>query len=271
MKVRALIAEDEPLLADALKLELAALWPELDVVAVARNGIEALDGLQAHRPDIAFLDIRMPGMSGIEVAQAVAEDWPSGSAPPLIVFVTAFDEFAVAAFEQSAVDYVLKPVQRDRLGRAVERLKARLASRPGDAMLESLAAQLRGILQTPGAGLPGGAGAGGALEPLRTIRAGVGETVRMIPIGEVIYLQATDKYVNVVTASGEALIRESLRDLLPRLDTAKFAQIHRSTVVNLDFVTAAVRDDQGRVGLKLRDRTEKLTVSRLYAHLFKAM
>jgi DNA-binding LytR/AlgR family response regulator len=263
---RALIAEDEPLLADALRAELAQLWPELEVVTMARNGNDALAALQSERPDIAFLDIRMPGLTGLEVAQAVAEDWPADAVPPLIVFVTAFDEFAVAAFEQAAVDYVLKPVQRDRLRRAIERLKTRLAERPGDAMLESLALQLRSVL-----GTSAGATSGALASPLRTIRAGVGETVRMIPVDTVVYLQATDKYVNVVTATGEALIRESLRDLLPRLDPELFAQIHRSTVVNLDFVTAAVRDDQGRMMLQLRGRPEKLAVSRLYSHLFKAM
>jgi DNA-binding LytR/AlgR family response regulator len=205
-------------------------------------------------------------MTGLEVAQAVAEDWPTDAVPPLIVFVTAFDEFALAAFEQAAVDYVLKPVQRDRLRRAIERLKTRLAARPGDAMLETLAAQLRSVL-----GASFGATAGAPSSLLRTIRAGVGETVRMIPVDTVVYLQATDKYVNVVTATGEALIRESLRDLLPRLDPETFAQIHRSTVVNLDFVNVAARDDQGRMTLSLRGRPEKLAVSRLYSHLFKAM
>ena len=280
----ALIAEDEPLLATALEAELGALWPELRIVAVAPNGVVAQRQLLAQAPDIAFLDVRMPGANGIEVAQALAEDWPPDRPPPLLVFVTAFEQFALDAFAHAAVDYVLKPVERVRLAQTVERLRQRLAERQAatDAApngLALLSEQLRRLLASP-AGLPAALGqahgtrAGhgpAATEPLRWIRAGVGDTVRMIRVDDVVYLQATDKYVNVVTADGESLIRESLRDLLPRLDPLRFAQIHRSTVVNLDRVRTSTRDDTGKVWLTLDGRGERLSVSRLYTHLFKPM
>ncbi|MGE0797627.1 MAG: LytR/AlgR family response regulator transcription factor [Lautropia sp.] len=280
----ALIAEDEPLLATALAAELAALWPELRIVAVAPNGIVAQRQLLEQAPDVAFLDIRMPGANGIEVAHALAEDWPSDRPPPLLVFVTAFEQFALDAFAHAAVDYVLKPVERERLAQTVQRLRQRLAERhaaadPAPTGLAALSEQLRRLLASP-AVQPAAIGqASGnradpgtaATEPLRLIRAGVGDTVRMIRIDDVVYLQATDKYVNVVTAEGEALIRESLRDLLPRLDPVRFAQIHRSTVVNLDRVRSATRDDTGKVWLTLEGRSERLSVSRIYVHLFKPM
>lgn len=266
----ALIAEDEPLLAEALKAELTGLWPELEIVAVVGNGRLALEASLALEPDVAFLDIRMPSLSGIEVAQALVEDWQGRRPPPLPVFVTAYDQFAVDAFQHAAIDYLLKPVETARLALTVTRLRDRLAERgvgrrlADAAPLDELAARLRVLLSLdPGSAQP---------EPaLRIIRAGVGETVRLIPVDQVVYLQAADKYVNVVTADGEALIRESLRELLPRLDADRFVQIHRSTVVNLDHVRAAVRDDSGRVLLDLNGRPERLLVSRLYSPLFKAM
>ena len=298
MKATALIAEDEPLLAQALEAELAALWPELAVVAVAPNGLQAQRDLLAHMPDIAFLDVRMPGASGVEVAQAIAEDWPDDSRPPLLVFVTAYEQFAVDAFTQAAVDYVLKPVQRLRLHQTVQRLKQRLAERASggaafgaDLEMEQLAGRLRQLLAEPrvesgiqsgiDSGIDSGiestaqsraeAQVGSRPQPLRVIRAGVGDTVRLIRLADVVYLQATDKYVNVVTADSEVLIREPLRDLLPRLDAQQFVQVHRSTVVNLDFVRSASRDEAGKLWLTLEGRTERVGVSRLYAHLFRAM
>lgn len=268
MKATALIAEDEPLLAQALCGELAALWPELEVVAVAPNGLQAQRDLLALAPDVAFLDVRMPGASGLDVAEAISEDWPEGSQPPLLVFVTAYEQFAVDAFGHAAVDYVLKPVDRLRLGRTVQRLRQRLAERAsGNAAfaagneLAGLAGRLQKLLAVPAAGTP----------PLRALRAGVGDTVRLIRVADVIYLQATDKYVNVVTSDAQALIREPLRELLPRLDAQQFAQVHRSTVVNLDFVRSASRDEAGKLWLALQGRSERLAVSRLHAHLFKAM
>ncbi len=262
----AIIADDEPLLAQALARELRALWPQLSIEAVVADGRAALAEINNRQPDIAFLDIRMPGSTGLEVAEAIAEDWPEGDdarPAPLIVFVTAFDEFAVEAFERAAVDYVLKPVRSDRLARTVERLRTALAAR-APAPLDTLAGQLRdlaGLAPAPGP----------APQRLARIRAGVGDTVRMIAIDEVVLLEAADKYVNVVTATGEALIRESLRELVPRLDPERFVQIHRSTVVNLDFVEAAHRAENGKMTLKLRGRSERPLVSRLYAHLFRPM
>jgi DNA-binding LytR/AlgR family response regulator len=283
MIASALIAEDEPLLAQALQNELAALWPDLKVVSIAQNGIEAQRDLLALLPDIAFLDVRMPGASGIDVAQAIAEDWPDASHPPLLVFVTAYEQFALDAFGHAAVDYVLKPVQTQRLAQTVQRLQRRLTERASGGAeftaergVEELARQLRRLLDNP----PGGRDRLDANsrqrdplqhQPLRTLRAGVGDTVRMIRLDAVVYLQATDKYVNVVTGDSELLIREPLRDLIPKLDPDQFMQIHRSTVVNIDFVQAASRDEAGRLWLTLRGRKERLGVSRIYAHLFKAM
>jgi DNA-binding LytR/AlgR family response regulator len=264
---RALIAEDEPLLAQGLRADLEALWPGLEICATAGNGPQALDLIEQLRPEVAFLDIRMPGMTGIEVAQALAEDWPDDATPPLIVFVTAHDEFAVEAFEQAAVDYVLKPVRRDRLAQAVTRLKSRLERPAVEASVDGLSAQLRALIERTAVTLPGAHRS----ERLRSIRAGVGDTVRIVPIGEVIYLQATDKYVNVVSTGGEALIREPLKELLPQLDPERFVQVHRGTVVNMDFVASATRDELGKLSLRLRSRDERIAVSRLYAHLFKAM
>jgi DNA-binding LytR/AlgR family response regulator len=262
MTPRAVIAEDEPLLAAALVRELAAVWPELEIAAVAGNGIEALDAIRAHRPDVAFLDIRMPGKTGLDVAAEVGDDWPADLSLPALVFVTAYDEHALAAFELAAADYVLKPVKRERLAKTVERLKAR-ASQPGaDAGLERVAAALAQL---------GFSGAGAPSERLRFVHAGVGNAVRVIAVEEICYFQATDKYVAAVTREGEALLRTSLRELMPQLDPQLFRQVHRGTLVNLREVTAAVRDDAGHVTLKLRSRPEALPVSRVFAALFKPM
>ena len=269
MKATALIAEDEPLLAQALRLELAALWPSLDVVAVSPNGLQAQQDIFRLAPDVAFLDVRMPGASGVEVAQAIAEDWAGPRLPPLLAFVTAYEQFAVAAFEQAAVDYVLKPVSATRLERTVERLQSRLRERApatdAPAAIGQLASQLQRLLQ--GNAVP----PAGSTPPLRVLRAGVGDTVKLVRLEDVAYLQAADKYVAVVTAEGQLLIRESLRELLPRLDGESFVQVHRSTVVNLDHVVAATRDEAGKVWLQLRSRPERVAVSRLHAHLFRAM
>ncbi len=265
---RALIAEDEPLLAQALQADLAKAWPELVIAAIAPNGEDALQALLGLRPEIAFLDIRMPGLSGLEVAQAMLEDWPDDAALPLLVFVTAYDMHAVEAFELAAVDYLLKPVRRERLALTVSRLQQKLAARsPPASALSNLAAvlgPLLGQLQHSDAGGPA------APEPLRLLSASVGNSVRLIPVTEVIYLQATDKYVNVVCAQTEALLRTSLSALAPRLDE-RFAQIHRGTIVNLDHVQSAERDETGKLRLTLRARNERLLVSRLYADRFRPM
>jgi DNA-binding LytR/AlgR family response regulator len=259
---RALIAEDEPILAATLAKTLQGLWPGLDIVATAPNGVVAVEQSLALRPDVLFLDIRMPGQSGLEVAEELAERWDGPAPFPHIVFVTAFDDYAVQAFEHAAFDYVLKPVSSARLGKTVERLRGALEART--ALAPDALGQLLGQLQ--------------ALAPraapskrLGVIRAAVGNAVRMIPVPDVVYFQAIDKYVNVVTADAEALIRVSLKELLPQLDSAQFRQVSRSTVVNMGCVTSAVRDDLGKVMLTLRGRPEKPRVSPVYAHLFRQM
>jgi DNA-binding LytR/AlgR family response regulator len=259
---RALIAEDEPVLAQALAQALARLWPALQIVASVTNGVAAVEQTLALQPDVLFLDIRMPGRSGLEAAELLAEDWPEGQPFPLVVFVTAYDDYALQAFDRAAADYVLKPVSDARLARTVARLQARLAqpASQGDA-LEQVLDQLRALSPAPARNAP----------PLGVIRAAVGNQVRLIRVGDVLYFEATDKYVNVVTADSESLIRMSLRELLDQLDPAQFWQIHRGTVVNIDHVSAAVRDDSGRLRLTLRGRTETLPVSRVYAHLFRQM
>ncbi len=259
---RALIAEDEPILAATLAKTLQGLWPGLDIVATAPNGVVAVEQALALRPDVLFLDIRMPGQSGLEVAEELAERWEGAAPFPHIVFVTAFDDYAVQAFEHAAFDYVLKPVSSARLGKTVERLRGALEART--ALVPDALGQLLGQLQAlaPRAA-PG--------ERLTTIRAAVGNAVRMIPVPDVVYFQAIDKYVNVVTADAEALIRVPLKELLPQLDSAQFRQVSRSTVVNMGCVTSAVRDDLGKVMLTLRGRPEKPRVSPVYAHLFRQM
>ena len=273
----ALIAEDEPLLAQALRAELARAWPELQVAAPAGDGDEAVERALAERPDVLFLDIRMPGRSGLEAAEALVEDWPTDQAPlPLIVFVTAYDQYAMQAFERAAVDYLQKPVQPARLAACCARLKEMVAlreaaRRPASASASApaddaaLMARLRTLLgTTPSTTAP-------AEAPLTILQASIGATLHMIPVDEVLYFEAADKYVRVVTAEREALIRMSLRELLPRLQAERFWQIHRGTVVRADAIATATRDDSGKVFLTLRQRPERLVASRLYAHLFRGM
>jgi DNA-binding LytR/AlgR family response regulator len=259
----ALIAEDEPLLAAGLQAELARLWPELEIVAQAGDGDSAVELALARRPAICFLDIRMPGRSGLEAAQALAEDWPTEQAPfPLLVFVTAYDQYALQAFEAQAVDYLVKPVDAPRLAACVARLQARLAAlAPKAEGLEATLGQLRALL---GAAAP-------AAPRLEVIQAQVGALVHLVPVDEVVYFEAADKYVRVVTAEREHLIRLSLRELLPQLDPQRFWQVHRGTVVQARCITSARREESGKVTLSLRQRPEKLVASRLYAHLFKGM
>jgi DNA-binding LytR/AlgR family response regulator len=263
---RAIIAEDEPLLAQGLKAALARAWPALVVSAIAPNGIEALKLIERDRPDIAFLDIRMPGLTGLEVAAELADRMEGDARPPALVFVTAYDEFALKAFDLAATDYLLKPVNPERLQRTVERLKAQLAAPPAENVAQ-LAARLGPLLGAT-SGVPP---TGTPVEPLTIIRAAVGNTVRMVPVAEVLYFQATDKYTTVVTTEAELLIRTSLKDLLPQLPAAQFRQIHRGTIVNLQAVTSAVRDEAGRMALTLRGRKETLAVSRVFADLFRQM
>lgn len=267
MNATALIAEDEPLLAAHLKAELARQWPELKIVASVGNGDAAVQQALALRPQVLFLDIRMPGLSGLEAAHALAEDWPDDSAFPLLVFVTAHDEYAIEAFERAAFDYVLKPTTSERLAQTCSRLQDALRQRAQAPVqgneLDAAVAQLRGLLaQAPAAP---------AAPRLNVIQAGVGSTIHMVKVDEVLYFEAADKYVRVVTADHEHLIRLSLRELLPQLDPQRFWQIHRGTVVRADAVATAVRDESGKLTLSLRNHPDKLAVSRLYAHLFKAL
>jgi DNA-binding LytR/AlgR family response regulator len=261
---RGLIAEDEPLLAAGLRAELATLWPQLDVAAVVGDGDSALAQALAQRPDVCFLDIRMPGLSGLETAQALAEDWPDGTAFPLLVFVTAYDQYALQAFQAQAVDYLVKPLDTPRLAACVARLQARLAQRepPADALQQAVT-QLQALL----------GGATGAATPPRldVIQAQVGSLVHLVPVDDVIYFEAADKYLRVVTAEREHLIRLSLRELLPQLDPQRFWQVHRGTVVQARCIATARREESGKVSLVLRGRSETLTASRLYAHRFRGM
>jgi DNA-binding LytR/AlgR family response regulator len=257
--ITALIAEDEPLLAEGLKQDLAALWPELRLLATVGDGAAAVEQALALRPRVCFLDIRMPAMNGLEAAQALAEDWPQGEPFPMIVFVTAYDQYALQAFDAQAVDYVVKPVQRDRLVACVTRLKTRLMPSAPDALQQSVE-QLRALLGS--AALP-------AAPRLEVIQAQVGALVQMVPIDDVVYFEAADKYVRVITADKEHLIRQSLKELLPQLDAQRFWQVHRGTIVQARCITQARREESGKVTLFLRGRKETLTASRLYAHLFK--
>jgi DNA-binding LytR/AlgR family response regulator len=271
----ALIAEDEPLLAQALRAELARAWPDLQQLEPAVDGDEAVERALAQRPDILFLDIRMPGRNGLEAAEAIVEEWPADTASlPLIVFVTAYDQYAIQAFEHAAVDYLQKPVQAARLAACCARLKDMLALREAARALPASPdapddAALLGRLRTLLGTAPAGADAAEA--PLAILQASIGSTLHMIPIEEVVYFEAADKYVRVVTDTREALIRMSLRELLPRLKAERFWQIHRGTVVRADAIATATRDDSGKVFLTLRQRPERLVASRLYAHLFRGM
>jgi len=263
MNATALIAEDEPLLAEALQAELARAWPALRITAVVGDCESAVAQALVAKPDVLFLDIRMPGLSGLEAAAELADAWPEGSPFPAIVFVTAYDAYAVQAFEAQAVDYLLKPVQPERLARAVQRVQAQLASRQATpAGLDASLAQLRALLT---------GGEAPAAPRLQVIPASVGQGIRMVPIGEVLVFEAADKYVRVLTASSEVLIRTPLKELLPQLDPAVFWQIHRGTVVRADAIDSVTRNEAGRLSLKLRGRPEALAVSRLYAERFRAM
>jgi DNA-binding LytR/AlgR family response regulator len=261
--IRALIAEDEPILAAILAQSLQRLWPGLEIVATAPNGLAAVEQALVLRPDVLFLDIKMPGQTGLEAAEELAERWDGTQAFPEVVFVTAYDDYALKAFEQAAADYVLKPVSDERLRRTVERLRARLDARIDgrqDGGMAQLVEQMRALLpQAPGLGR------------LSVIRAAVGNVVRMIPVQDVVYFQALDKYVNVATADSEALIRLPLKELLAQLDPDQFCQVSRSSIVNMKQVASASRDETGKLTLALHGRVDRLKVSPLFAHLFRQM
>ncbi len=247
--MKAIIADDEPHLAENLRRRLAQLWPELQIAAVVHDGVAAAAALAEIKPDIAFLDIRMPGQSGLDAARVAHGDCR-------VVFVTAFDDHAVQAFDQAAVDYLLKPVSDERLARCVERLKQRSEAAAPDALL----ARLQQLLAAPA-----------KLEPLRWLRAQVGQTVRMLAVDEVCYFQSADKYTTVLARDAELLLRTPLKELVGQLDSAQFWQVHRGTLVNVRQIVSAHHDLLGKVTLSLRDRPEKIAVSRSYAHLFRQM
>ncbi len=274
----ALIAEDEPLLASALKKSLAVAWPELAIVATVGDGMSAVAQTLALAPDILFLDIRMPGLSGLDAAADIADGWgagPTAGKPfPALVFVTAYDQYAVRAFEARAVDYLLKPLQETRLRQTVARLQQTLATRGspehgriGAAMganptLEQALERLRELMSMPAAA---------PAAHLGVLQASVGNVIHVVPVDEVLFLEAADKYVRVLTAQHEYLIRTPLRELLPQLDGARFWQVHRAHVVRVQAIDTVTRDEAGKLWLQLRGRPERIAVSRLYAHLFKAM
>ena len=283
---RALIAEDEPLLAAALQQDLARAWPELQVVAVVGDGRSAARQTLALRPDVLFFDIRMPGQSGIEAAAELADAWPDDLPFPALVFATAYDQYAVQAFEAQAVDYLLKPIQADRLARTVAKVQGLLAQRASAATgappsapsavlpspeLEATMAQLRALLGAPGVGTAPAAAPATAATRLNVIQASHGTQIHMVPVAEVVYFEAADKYVRVLTAEREYLIRTALKELIEQLDPQEFWQVHRSTLVRVTAIATVTRDEAGKQHISLRGRPEQLPVSRLYAHLFKAM
>ena len=259
----AIIAEDEHNLALALRDALARTWPELRIADVVGNGPAAINAVDQHAPEVLFLDIRMPGLTGLQVAERLA-----GAGGPLVVFVTAYNEYAVQAFEREAVDYLVKPVNDARLAETVERLKKRLTTTESTVEASELGRALELIKRLAG-GAAGTAGVGGSY--LKFLRAGIADTVRIIPVDEVTHLQAQDKYVSIYTADGEDLIRISLKELADQLDPNLFVQVHRSTIVNMRSVETADRDFTGRVMLTLKGVKEKVQVSRQYAHLFARM
>ncbi|HEX4781276.1 MAG TPA: LytTR family DNA-binding domain-containing protein [Usitatibacter sp.] len=245
----AIVAEDEDILRAQLQGKLAKLWPELQVIASVADGAAALEALEDRVPDLMFLDIQMPEMTGLEVARHVG-------ARSHVVFVTAYDQYAIQAFETGAVDYVLKPVSDERLAVTLERLKAKAATPPPDltALLARLAQQ-----------------AGTKRERLQWIKATVGQQLRLIPVGDVLFFQSDEKYTRVVTRDSEALIKTPIREILDGLDPEVFWQIHRSTLVNAGAIAAVTRDFRGQARVKVKGHDEELVVSRIYSHLFKQM
>jgi DNA-binding LytR/AlgR family response regulator len=249
------VAEDEPLLRAELVALLARAWPEAAIVAECDDGGSALEAISEHRPDVAFLDIRMPGLSGLEVAAAAAEASPETQ----VVFITAYNQYAIDAFEHGAIDYLLKPIEPDRLAASVARLKARIGKTDG-GVLQRLIGELRAKLPASSKG-----------PPLAWITASVGKETRLILVDDVAYFRADNKYTAVITAEGEALIRKPIRELLDVLDPNVFKQVHRSTVVNMKAVAAVTRDETGRGTIRLRNRPETLPVSLTFMAIFRNM
>ena len=275
--VTAVIADDERLMREQLRARLSEAWPELHFVAEAKNGAEAVEMVRQHDPDFAFLDIRMPGMTGIEAARAILER-PDNACQ--IVFITAYDQYAVEAFEQGAIDYVLKPADRERLAKTVERLKARVervdaaAETPQRsldqpdiaALLKRLATRLEATEATSS-----GAPSTSSTPRLQWIQASVGQSLRLIPVDEILFFQSDEKYTRVQTAQFEALIKKPIKELIDELDPEQFWQIHRATLVNAKAIATVARDFRGRQIVTVHGHSQKLEVSRTYTHLFKQM
>jgi len=270
MNIRAVIADDERLMREQLRARLAEVWPELEIVAEAKNGLEAVELTTQHKPDLVFLDIRMPGLTGVEAARQIGqvaaadEDW-SGCE---IVFITAYDQYAVEAFEQGVVDYVLKPAERERLALTVERIRKRLAQRAASQEPPPVAGpDMQQLLQKLALQLNPGA----APQRLRWIQATVGQSIQMIPVDDVLFFISDEKYTRVQTATVEALIRKPIKELLDELDPHQFWQIHRSTLVNTQAIAGVTRDLRGRQLVSVKGHNEKLEVSRSFTGLFKGM
>ena len=256
----AIIAEDEPILLAQLQTKLTTLWPELTIVAAVGDGEAALAAITLHKPTLAFLDIQMPEMTGIEVARHLVAQCDGAALQTHIIFVTAYDQYAVQAFEAGAIDYMLKPYGDERLAGALQRLKHRLAQT--ETPPQDIATMLQLIAQKLN---PGG------VAKLAWIKASVGNNLRLIPVEEVLYFQSDEKYTCVATAQFEALIKTPIRELIEALDPEKFWQIHRSAIVNVNAVEAVTRDFRGQAQVKVKGRKELLTVSRPFSHLFKQM
>nr|WP_295081423.1 LytTR family DNA-binding domain-containing protein [uncultured Roseateles sp.] len=272
--VRAILADDERLMREQLRSRLMEVWPELEIVAEAKNGIEAVELVRQHRPELVFLDIRMPGLTGVDAARQIAQlpeddDW----LVPEIVFITAYDQYAVEAFEQGVADYVLKPAERERLLVTVERIKKRLALKQadGDGADEASVARASAPLQQLLHKLSSQLNPGGAPKYLQWIQATVGQAIQMIPVEDVLFFISDEKYTRVQTARVEALIRKPIKELVDELDPALFWQIHRSTLVNARAIDGITRDFRGRQMVGVKGVTEKLEVSRSYTQLFKGM
>jgi DNA-binding LytR/AlgR family response regulator len=254
----AIIADDERLMRDQLRMRLEQVWPELEIVGEAKNGEEAVELVAQHKPDLTFLDIRMPGKTGMEAAREIGDR-------SQIVFVTAYDQYAVEAFERGAVDYVLKPSEPERLKVTVERLKERLRARldqPGAVVNDSVTAMLSQLAEKIAAPKP---------KHLQWIQASIGQDLRMIPVEDILFFRSDEKYTCVQTSTFEALIRKPVRDLADELDPALFWQIHRATLVNVNAIEGVTRDIRGRHLVLVKGRPEKLEVSRSFLHLFKQM
>ena len=276
----ALIAEDEPLLAAALQAELAAVWPDLTVVATATNGQQAVALALQHLPDVLFFDIRMPGQTGLEAAAELADEWPDRTTQPFpaLVFVTAYDQYALAAFDTLAVDYLVKPVQRARLEKCKEKIASSLSNKENAATKNDPPSSPQNQLDQLAALLthwPNLGPSNPSPERLRVIQAShttaTGSDLVMVPVEQVLVFEAADKYLRVLTATQELLIRTPLKELLPQLDPSLFWQIHRGTVVQASAISRVSRDEAGRQWLHLHQRPERWAVSRLYAQRFKAM